>query len=380
VPSTGGEQFDGQIDGAGRIVVLVTSPRLAAGLLSWPAWEALRAAQTVLAADLDPAWLDVMADAGVEVDDLAELGVAHRAGSLLAAADGGRTVVWFGSPDGDPGLTDALAEHLARRAVASRPPEVELLTGSHDVPGSRLLDVVAVMDTLRSPGGCPWDAHQDHTSLLPYLLEESYEVIEAVELGDRDHLREELGDLLLQVAFHARVAQEHPTAPFGIDEVAAGIVEKLVRRHPHVFGAAGAGTDAEVSLGADDVPLSAHQVAQTWEQLKVAEKGRTGVFDGIPAALPALARAQKMLDRLERVRPAVPAGLDPAGDATSDQVARALLATVRAARAAGVDAETALRAALTAAAARLGGEPAVGVEPAVGGVVIDEPDDVPKIS
>ena len=92
------------------------------------------------------------------------------------------------------------------------------------------------MDRLRSPGGCPWDAEQTHESLVTYLLEETYETIEAIETGDRDHLREELGDLLLQVVFHARIAQEHPEQPWSIDDVAADIVAKLVRRHPHVFG------------------------------------------------------------------------------------------------------------------------------------------------
>ncbi|WP_233153739.1 MazG family protein [Kineosporia sp. R_H_3] len=333
------EQADEHVDG--RVVILVTSPRVAPGLLSWPAWEALTEAGTVLAAGLEPGWPEALADAGVTVEDLADVPVAERAGRLLEASDGGRTVVWLGSPDGDPGLTDALAEHLTRRAVAARPPEVELLTGSHDVPGSRLLDLVAVMDTLRSPGGCPWDAEQTHESLLPYLLEESHEVMEAVELGDRAHLREELGDLLLQVAFHARVAQEHPDEPFGIDEVAAGIVAKLVSRHPHVFGDVDAGT--------------ADEVERNWETIKAAEKQRTGVFEGIPAALPALARAQKMLGRVEKQRPAAAADVEPDAGTPQGRVAADLLAVVRAARAEGVDAEAALRAALNQAVARVDG-------------------------
>jgi XTP/dITP diphosphohydrolase len=160
-----------------------------------------------------------------------------------------------------------------------------MLVGSYDVPGSRLLDLVAVMDRLRSPGGCPWDAQQTHESLVPYLLEEAHEAVEAIESGDRAHMAEELGDLLLQVVFHARVAQEHPDAPFGIDDVAGGIVEKLVRRHPHVFADVDADTAAEVSAN--------------WEQIKAEEKsGRTSVLDGIPAGLPALARADKAGARL----------------------------------------------------------------------------------
>ena len=131
------------------------------------------------------------------------------------------------------------------------------------------------MDRLRSPGGCPWDAEQTHESLVPYLIEEAHEAVEAIESGDRAHMAEELGDVLLQVVFHARVAQEHPEAPFDIDDVAGGIVEKLVRRHPHVFADVDADTAAEV--------------AANWEQIKAAEKaGRTSVLDGIPAGLPAL--------------------------------------------------------------------------------------------
>jgi XTP/dITP diphosphohydrolase len=334
----------------GRVVILVTSPRVAPGLLSWGAWEALGGADVIYAADLEHAWAQALDDADVTVEDLAQVPVAERAGRLVEASDGGRTALWFGSPDGDPGLTDAVAEHLGRRAVAGRPPDVELLTGSHDVPGSRVLDLVAVMDTLRSPGGCPWDAAQTHLSLLPYLLEETHEVLEAVELGDRGHLREELGDLLLQVAFHARVAQEHESEPFGIDDVAAGIVAKLVSRHPHVFG------DADAA--------SADEVEQNWEELKAAEKQRTGVFEGIPAALPALARAQKMLSRLERQGPAragEEAGLLVSGGSphhttgAADRIAAALLDVVRAAQAEGVDAESALRAALGAAEARVDG-------------------------
>ena len=319
----------------------MTSPRVAAGQLAWPAWDALTTADAVLAAAPEPAWTEALADAGVTVQDVAELPVAQRAGRLLEATDGGRTAVWFGSPDGDPGLTDALAEHLARRAVASRPPEVELVTGSYDVPGSRLLDLVTVMDTLRSPGGCPWDAEQTHESLLPYLLEESHEVMEAVELGDRAHLREELGDLLLQVAFHARVAQEHPAEPFGIDDVAAGIVAKLVSRHPHVFG--------------DVDATSADEVERNWEQLKAAEKQRTGLFDGIPAALPALARAQKMLGRADRLRPGALDDVTPDVSTPDGRVAAGLLAVVRSAREQGVDAEAALRAALTRVVAQVDG-------------------------
>jgi XTP/dITP diphosphohydrolase len=318
----------------GRVTLVLTSPRAAVGLLTWAGWERLRAAHTVLAADPDPAWLDAFEQAGVQVVDVADLPIAQRAGRLVQDAAQGRELVWWGSPDGDPGLTDALAEHLSRRAVAGRPPEVEVLTASHDVPGSRVLDLVAVMDTLRSPDGCPWDAEQTHASLLPYLLEETHEVIEAVEAGDRDHLVEELGDLLLQVVFHARVAEEDEVAPFDIDEVAAGIVAKLIRRHPHVFG----GPQDEVSTVAD--------VERSWEELKAAEKPRRQAFEGIPASLPALAKAQKMLSRLERAGADVDLDAAIKAAAAGDELSVSMLTAVLAALRTGQDAEAALRSAL----------------------------------
>jgi XTP/dITP diphosphohydrolase len=196
-------------------------------------------------------------------------------------------------------------------------------------PGEALLELVAVMDRLRSPGGCPWDAEQTHTSLLKYLIEETYELVEAVESGDRAHLREELGDLLLQVMFHARIAQEHPSDAFDIDDVAAGIAAKLVRRHPHVFGDTTAATAAEVEAN--------------WEVLKAAEKGRTSSMDGVPLAQPALALADKLLSRAAKAPVVVPA---PAAvvDADTD-IGDLLFATVVAARARGLDAEAELRAA-----------------------------------
>ena len=181
-----------------------------------------------------------------------------------------------------------------------------MLVGSHDVPGARLLDLVAVMDRLRSPGGCPWDAAQTHESLVPYLVEEAYEAAEAIETGDRAAMREELGDVLLQVVFHARVAQEHPREPFDVDEVADGIVAKLVSRHPHVFAVADGDGDARRD--------AAESVEVSWEVLKAAEKARSSVLDGVPAALPALARADKVLGRLERAGLAATAGRARSGD------------------------------------------------------------------
>jgi MazG family protein len=323
----------------GRVVLLVVSPRVAPGLLSWAAWQRLVTADAVLAADPAPGWGAALEQAGVRWRSVAHEPVSRRAELLVDAAGPDHEVVWLGSADGDPGLTDAVAERLGLRAAAGPPPEVELITGSHDVPGARVLDLVAVMDRLRSPGGCPWDGEQTHASLLPYLLEEAHEVVEAVELGDREHLAEELGDLLLQVVFHARLAEEDEQAPFDIDDVAGGIVAKLVRRHPHVF----AGVEV----------ADAQQVHHNWEEIKAAEKQREGPFDGIPPTLPALARAQKMLGRLQRpgsppeVAERFAAASSSAADGGADgDVVRRLLDAVVLAAGQGVDAESALRQAL----------------------------------
>src|SRR4051794_38653298 len=175
------------------------------------------------------------------------------------------------------------------------------------------------MDRLRSPGGCPWDATQTHESLTRYLLEEAYEVIEAIETDDVALLREELGDLLLQVLFHARIAEERAAGEaFGIDDVATDLVEKLVSRHPHVF----AGTDAG----------TAEQLNETWERLKVQEKGRTSAVDAVPLAQPALALAAKLVARART------AGLEPERP-DGDEIGDRLLAVVLDAAVAGVDPE-----------------------------------------
>ena len=179
------------------------------------------------------------------------------------------------------------------------------------------------MDQLRSPGGCPWDAEQTHESLARYLLEETYETLEAIETGDAGLLREELGDLLLQVLFHARLAQELPEPErFSVEDVASDLVDKLVRRHPHVFA------DAESS--------DAQAVNESWERLKAVEKGRTSAVDGVPLAQPALALAGKLVARAAR------AGLD-VRPTQSDEIGTRLLDVVRDAVAAGVDPETSLR-------------------------------------
>lgn len=192
--------------------------------------------------------------------------------------------------------------------------------------GDALGELVAVMDRLRSPGGCPWDAQQTHASLVPYALEEAAELAEAVEADDRAGLREELGDLLLQVVFHARIAQEDADDPFDVQDVAADLVAKLVRRHPHVFGDAHAVHDEE-----------GQHVA--WDRAKRAEKQRASVFDGVPLGLGALARAQKLVARAERAGHDVTVPAAGADAALGDR----LLALVAEARAAGLDAEGELR-------------------------------------
>jgi XTP/dITP diphosphohydrolase len=203
-------------------------------------------------------------------------------------------------------------------------------------PGEHLLDLVAVMDRLRSPGGCPWDARQTHESLVEYLVEEAYETVEAIEESDRDGLREELGDLLLQVVFHARIAAEDPVDPWTIDEVADGIVEKLIARHPHVFGEATA--------------ESAAQVEANWHAQKAREKGRESVTDGIPSTLPALVHAGKVLSRSAALEDRLPsldwrssaeAVMADVGDEAS--FGDLLVALVAIGRDRGFDAESALR-------------------------------------
>lgn len=148
---------------------------------------------------------------------------------------------------------------------------------------SQLLRLLEVMDRLRSPGGCPWDAEQTHQSLIKYLLEESYEFADSVDDDDRAAMREELGDILLQVYFHSRIAQEHPTDPFSIEEVAEGIADKLIRRHPHVFG--------------NEAVKSSADVLANWEKLKAAEKNRNSATDGVALSQPALPLITKLIDR-----------------------------------------------------------------------------------
>jgi XTP/dITP diphosphohydrolase len=299
-----------------RLLIVTSSPRLPAGLLSWPAWEALRSGP-VHAFDPDDPQARAVRAAGVEVR---EAPAGADAAAFRELARGERTVVWLAGPDGDREFARTLADLVAADPAA----ELETVAGSWDPPGARLLDVVAAMDRLRSPGGCPWDAEQTHRSLAPYLLEESYELLEAIERDDLAHLREELGDVLLQVAFHSRLAEELPPPEcFSVDDVAADLVAKLIRRHPHVFAG------REVASAAD--------LAANWEAIKAAEKRRESVTDGVPLGQPALALAAKLQRRAQK------AGLDAALPGGDDLGTR-LFALVSEAVAAGEDPEAALRA------------------------------------
>ena len=196
---------------------------------------------------------------------------------------------------------------------------------------SELIRLRQVMDKLRSPGGCPWDAEQDHLSLLKFLLEESYEFIEAVEDNDRDAMQEELGDLLLQVYFHSRMAEEDKKQPFNIEDVAKGVADKLIRRHPHVFS--------------DAVVGSSSEVLENWEAQKAFEKGRTSAIDGVPLAQPALPLVSKLLYRASKSNYQLPKAesVKLPDEMNQDQFGELLLSLISQAVDKGLDPEAALR-------------------------------------
>lgn len=195
--------------------------------------------------------------------------------------------------------------------------------------------LVQVMDQLRRPGGCPWDAQQTHESLARYLLEETYEALEAMDQGDLVSLREELGDLLLQVVFHARIAQESE-ADFSLDAIAQGVVDKLIRRHPHVFS--------------DLVVTTNEELEANWAKIKETEKQRESVTDGVPSAMPALQLATQLIYRSRKLdadlgNPEMKEALrNIIGEVSQEQVAALLVATVELAREQDLDAESVLRA------------------------------------
>jgi len=190
-----------------------------------------------------------------------------------------------------------------------------------------LIRLVEVMKKLRAD--CPWDAEQTHESLIRYQLEESYEFIEAVESGNRADLKEELGDLLLQVYFHAEIADEDQSEPFNIDDVAAGVADKLIARHPHVFG------DVKVSSSAD--------VKRNWEEIKNEEKGRTQFDEGVPIGQPALPLAAKLILRAQKNGLNLPQANQPESGANENALGDALLSLISWAVERDIDPEAALR-------------------------------------
>jgi XTP/dITP diphosphohydrolase len=318
-----------------RIVVLVTSPRVPAGLLSVSAWDLVRAHPVLAGTESEQ--VVALRAAGVPVRVVAP---AHAVSTLLdelvaATKDASSTVVWLAGPDGDPELTGDLRIRLS---VQCQLAELEVQSGSWDLPGARLLDVVAVLDRLAGPDGDPWRREQTHRSLARFLLEEAYEAYDAIEEADPLALREELGDVLLQVVLHARLAEEGDPA-WSIDELAAGAVEKMVRRNPHVF--------------AGVVVRDLDEITRNWERIKREEKPGRTTFDGIPLGQPALALAQKILSRARRdglnVEGANPAGPGSIPDVEAGspfdeaELGQVLFTLVARAEAADLDAEASLR-------------------------------------
>ncbi|MFP4634606.1 MAG: nucleoside triphosphate pyrophosphohydrolase [Nitriliruptoraceae bacterium] len=333
-------------------VALVETSEVLPGLLPFQAWDVLATAEVVLLRDAERhpsapslyyAGLDLesLAPAALDRGDLDLTrpgGPEHRrmAKALVQRAREAGDAVYLLGPE-DEGLAPALAGMAAQNGV-----EIELVFLAQQPEGTELLRLVEVMQRLRDPDdGCPWDREQDHHTLLRHLVEETYELVEAVEQGDDDDVVEELGDVLLQVVFHARIAAERRA--FGIDDVARGIADKLVRRHPHVFG--------------DGDAATADEVQANWDQLKAVEKGRDGPFDGVPSAGPGL----DLLDTLQRkaakrgvdpddldtatarVRTELEALLSADDDAREDGVGELIAAVVATARHLEVDPEAAAR-------------------------------------
>ena len=289
-------------------VALVETSDLLPGLLPFQAWDVLGTAEVILvrdaathpfAAHLHLAGLDLhtLEPATLERGDLdltrpGAPGDRRLAKALIQQArDTGQAVYLLG-PD-DERLALALAGMSAEHDV-----EIELVFLAQQPPGTELLRLVEVLRRLRDPdGGCPWDLEQDHTSLLRYLVEETYELVAAIEEGEDADLMEELGDVLLQVVFHAQVAADRRA--FGIDDVARGIAQKLVSRHPHVF--------------ADGDASTAEEVQVRWDELKAEEKARSGPFDGVPEAGPGLDLLHTLHRKASR-RGLLPPDLPPAVD------------------------------------------------------------------
>lgn len=277
-------------------VALVETDDLLPGLLPFQSWDVLGTAEVVYVRDAAAhPWADTLHVAGLEMATLAPasleradldlsrpgapedrryakallehaLAVAERGEAELPGGVEAPAAVYLLGPD-DDGIAPALAGMAADHDL-----EIELVfLGQPE--GAELLRLVQVMRRLRDPDdGCPWDLEQDHQTLVRYLLEETYELLDAIEREHDVDMVEELGDVLLQIVFHARVAADR--GAFGIDEVARGIATKLERRHPHVFG--------------DGDAATAEDVQSRWDELKAQEKQRTGPFDGVPPAGPGL--------------------------------------------------------------------------------------------
>ena len=298
------------------IALLVTvSPRLP-GLLGPAGWRSVSSAPLVLALPGAAATAAALREAGQPVTDVADPAAAVTAAGPVAGT------VLLGTPAETAGLEAG--------------PRVE---GAPEPPGAALLEAVAVMDRLRSPGGCPWDAEQTHASLRGYLLEEAHEAYDAIVDDDATAMREELGDVLLQVLFHARVsAEEAPDRRFDVDDVAGDLVAKLVRRHPHVFGDAGARDVAAVERG--------------WDEIKKQEKQRRSPTEGVSTSQPATSWGAALARRAARAGLPTP----PAGTLTDDSpeaLGERLLGVVVAAEQRGWDVEDALRAAVSRYAGEL---------------------------
>jgi XTP/dITP diphosphohydrolase len=289
----------------GVVLVVTVSPRLP-GLLNAAGWRALSAGRPLAAlpgAESTAALLRAEGWAIADIGDVAEL------------------------PQ-DAVVLAGIEEHAADPV-----PGADVLAGAPEPAGAALLDVVAVMDRLRSPGGCPWDAEQTHSSLRGYLLEEAHEAYDAIVDDDASAMREELGDVLLQVVFHARVAAEAaPDRRFDVDDVAGDLVAKLVRRHPHVFG------DVRALGPRPDIAA----VEAGWEEIKQAEKQRRSPTEGVSRSQPATSWGAALVRRAGRAGLGTPEPAELA--ATSpEELGERLLAVVTAAEQRGWDAEDALR-------------------------------------
>ncbi|WP_035534471.1 MazG family protein [Haloglycomyces albus] len=286
------------------IVLFRTSPRVSPGLYSAAAWKALHEAVRV-AASFASETTKALVDAGIDV---------HTDAAVEPLRDGG---VWIEQAGDESVVARFRAWQEAGRVTVTE------LHANWDRPGARVLDLVDTVDALHADiGGCPWHKGQTHTTLAPYLLEETHETLEAIDARSDADLREELGDLLFQPLLHARINSE-----FTLDDVADDVVEKIRRRHPHVF--------------ADAKP---DDLYDNWAAIKGAEKShRSRPDEGIPRDLPALAFAQKLLKRTD---PHWAHGDHPDNREraySTEEIGQQLLELVDIARNNGVDAETALR-------------------------------------